>query len=399
MANATLSDYTNVATDRFNKAVPIYLHNKVPLLKIFNQGKTEGFDAEKNFILPFQYQQPHGTNWTVEGAATPTALLSKFEQMTLSWKKFVGAIRLSEESIDLTKGSKTFIDGWSRESAGLLRTIKNDLDTALHRRGTGSLCTAASYSGQVVTVDSTKYLEPGMVLDGYDSSDNQDVNGCVVTSIDSATTFTCTGTVTSVDAGTLFYKEGSWVTGLDRAAMGIDGIVDDDAGTFQGLSRDTYGILKAKVTDGSTPGTNEALTLARMRGVIDSISTGSYNGTPDCIYTSIGGYNAYTDIMRSANQPIETMPAKDGFPGGAKYHQGNKVLPVIASSKAEANTMFFLSKPTLFKYFGKQGWADKDGVMQRVAGYLIYESLYRGFCNFGTTWPEANGRLNDITET
>lgn len=399
MANSALSDYTTVATDRFDKAVPIYLNNEIPLLQIFNKGKTEGFDAEKNFIIPFQYQQPQGSAWTTEAAATPTALVSKFQQMTLSWKKNVGAIRLTSEAIDLTKGSLTFINGFARESAGLLRTYKNDIDTAVHRSGTGSVATVASVSGQNVTVDTTRYLQPGMVLDGYDADDHHDIDGCVVASITSDTVFVATGTVSSGDSATVLYKEGSWVSGLTKAANGISNIVDDDTGTFQGLSRTTYPFLKAKVTDGSTPGTPEALSLARMRGVIDKVRKGSYNGTPDYIYTSLGGYNAYCDIMRSANQPIETIPTKDGFPGGAKYHQGNKVLPVVASVKAEANTMYFLSKPTLFKYFGKMGWEDRDGILQRVPSYLIYEAIYRGYCNFGTSFPEANGRLNDITET
>ena len=411
MSNATISDYTNVATDRFDKAVPIYLNNEIPLLQIFNKGKVEKFDSEKAFKLPFQYQQPQGSSWTGEGVATPTALLSAFNQMSLTWKKIVGTIRLSEEAIDLTKGSLTFINGWARESAGMLRTIKNDLDTAVHKSGRGKLCSVTSISGQVVTCDTTRYIQPGMVLAGYDDSNN--INGLVaghpVTIINSETTFTVTGDLTStvggsatVDSGTYFYKLGTWVTSgsTQYAANGIANIVDDDDLAFQGtLTRALYPMLKAKIGDGDNPGVPQALTLARMRDIVDQVVMGPYGGSPGCIYGSLGTYNAYTDIMRSATQPVETMPAKDGYPGGAIYHQGDKDLPVIASVKATPDTMFFLSKETLFKYFGKMGWADRDGMMQRVAGYLIYESIYRGWCNFGTNYPSANGRLNDITET
>ena len=136
-----------------------------------------------------------------------------------------------------------------------------------------------------------------------------------------------------------------------------------------------------------------------MRGVIDNIVKGSYGKVPDLIYTSIGGYNAYMDLLISENQPTQVIPDTSGFAGGATFQYGSKKLPVIASPKAAAETMFFLSRPTLFKYFGKMGWADRDGLLQRVSGYLSYEAVYRMWVQFGTNWPEANGRLNDITET
>ncbi len=398
MATGTVADYLKVQTDKFDKAIPIYLTNEIPLLKLMNKGKTVGFDSEKSFIIPFQYQQEEGSAWTTENADTPNPLLPKYEQMSLGWKKMAGTVQFSEETLEL-KGKKTFVNAWSRGSAGLLRTHKSDLDTALHGRGTGSLAHATgAATGQVVPVATTKYLRPGMVLDGYDASDNQDADGIVISSIDSDTTFTCVGAVTSVDANTVFFKEGSWITSLDKAAMGIDGIIDN-AGTFQNLDRATYPFMNAKVVDGATPGTPEALTLARMRTALDAVKKGSYDKLPSAIYTSIGVYNAYTDLLISMNQPVETMPDKAGFPGGAKFHYGNTVLPVIASSKAVDNTMFMISKPTLFKYYGTMGWANRGGgILQKVTDKLAYQAVHRMWVNFGTTYPEANARLNDIIE-
>jgi len=399
MADLTLTELINVRTDKFDRAVPAYLNNEVELLKLFNKAKVVGFDAEKLFKVPFQYQMGQGTAWSGEGLAVPGATNPAFEQMYLGWKKLVGTIQLTEESLDLTKGANTFINAFARVSSDMLKVTASDVNTALHRRGTGAVAqSTGDDSGQEITMDTTRYLQRGMVLDGYDASDNKDAAAIVITKI-VGLVVTVTGTITSVDANTVFYKTGSWVTGLDRAPMGIDGIIDDDTGTFQGLSRGTYPELKAHVEDGSTPGTPEALTLQRMRDVMNAVTKGAYEKSPDAIYTTIESYDKYCDILQDNNQPVETIPANAGYPEGAKFTYKGKAIPLIASSKATPNTMFFMSKSSLFKYFGKKGWADRGGgAMQLLEGYLTYRGNYRMWVNFGTTFPEANGRLNDITE-
>ena len=412
MSTDVLSNLTEVLTSKHDKTVPIYLNTTVQLLDFMDKGtilgKTVSFEGEDYFYIPAQVQLPEGLAWGGENVALPTALQADYGRFRLSWKKLHGVVEFSEEIIDLTKGAYALVNGFKQNTMGLLKAAKLNLEAAVHGDGSGVLATGVSVSTDdpssgydTVTVDTTRHLRPGMVLDGYDASDNHDADGIVVESILSSTTFktNSSGGADSVDTGTKFYLEGSHDGTDERGATnGLSNIVDDDTGTFQNVDRSTYTWAKAHVTDGATPGTNQALTEDRMNGVIDKIYKGSYGDTPDLIYTSLGVRNAYKNHLKDLQQPIESLPSKTGFPGGLKYVYDGKEIPIYASTKADSNTMYFLSKSHLLKYFGKMGWNTTDGFLKWKTGYLAFYAVWRGWFQHGTDWPEANGRLNDITE-
>lgn len=400
MATVTLSALSEVMKDAYEKAVPYFLNTTLPLWN-FLKLKQLPFAGESNFVIPMQLSLNEGSAWQIENAATPTALIPTFDQCQLSWKKLVGAMRVSEETIDLTKGANTLIDGLKRNVESLVKAVKLDLDHAMHGNGTGAIAVSSAVDdGQVITCATGVHnVRVGMVLDGYDADDNQDANGAVVSAVDLVNNqFTVTGTITSVDANTKFYKEGSWVTGLDRAPNGLDNIVSD-TGTFQNCDRSSLAFMQAIEIDGASAGTAESLTFSRMRSVGDRLTRDMAGEVGDLIYTSIGVKNAFVDLMRADHQPIEAMPNKWGFSGSHKYVYDGKEIPIVASRLAAMNSMFFLSRKHMFKYLGTMGFADRDGFLQRIAGYLAYEAIWRAWVNFGTDMPRSLGRLNDITET
>ena len=408
MATEALSVYSDVMASKYEKYVPVFINTTIPLLNFFNQGKVIGknytFDSEDYLRLPLQDALNEGSAWSGEAVATPTARDSNYAQSYLSWKKLVGALRLTEESIDLTKGPNTFINGFKRAVQNMAKVTKLDIEAAIHGDGTGSLGTFVSDSSTTMTLDSNRFMRKYMYIDGYDndSKPTKDIDAVYVSSVvkGSSTDVVCVGTISNGETDTKIYKVGSHSGSQNsaRAANGISNIVDDDDGDFQGLDREDYPYMEGHVTDGATPGTNQALTLARMRTVCNNIVKGSYADTPDLIYTTIEVRDKFADLMINEHVPNQVMPSKIGWAGNLYFYYDGKQIPVYGSRMADPNTMFFLSKPSLFKYFGKMGWATQDGLLQRLAGYLTYEALWRGWLNFGSTWPEANGRLNDITE-
>ena len=408
MASNVITDYSNVIMPKFKKNVVLYMNTKMPLLKFMNEGKqgeTFTMDGESNFYFPYQSALPEGGAWVVENSTNPTATSPAFAKPYLSYKKYVHAIQMSQETMKLTKSKPNALkDGLKTNMTGAVLATKLNVEAALHGDGSGALATCVSYSGQVVTVDSTRFIRPGMVLDGYGSDDNQDANGIVVTKINSSTTFTCTGTVTGIDSDTRLFLEGSWVTGLDRAANGLDNIVDDAAGTFQGLARATYPEMCAHVTDGDTPGTNQAFTEQRLRGVFDDVMFGRAGEAPDWIYTSIGCRNAYADYLKDLNMPTQGIPNKTGTPGEMWFYYEGKHIPLFGSVRAIPNTMFALSNTGLFKYFGDMGWFTVGSGSPLVSLQAASTSTlgviahYYAMMNFGSDKPEKNGRLNDVTE-
>jgi len=403
MATVTLSALSEVMKDAYEKAVPYFLNTTLPLWN-FLKLKQLPFAGEPNFVIPMQLSLNEGSAWQAENDATPTALIPTFDQCQLSWKKLVGAMRVSEETIDLTKGANTLIDGLKRNVESLVKAVKLDLDQAMHGDGTGKLAQSSAVDdGQVITCATGVHnIRVGMVLDGYDldATPNNDAANVVVTAVDLVNNqFTVTGAITNVDAVTAFYKNGTHTGALGSATApnGLDNIVSD-TGTFQNCDRSSLAFMQAIEIDGASAGTAESLTFSRMRSVGDRLTRDMAGEVGDLIYTSIGVKNAFVDLMRADHQPIEAMPNKWGFTGSHKYVYDGKEIPIVASRLAAMNSMFFLSRKHMFKYLGTMGFADRDGFLQRIAGYLAYEAIWRAWVNFGTDMPRSLGRLNDITE-
>lgn len=406
MATQTISTYSNAVNSAYDKRMPAFINGAADLIPWMNKGTILPYSGEDYLYSPWKIAYGEGTKWTVPYDGTngtyPTALSPQFDKFRLSWKKLLGKFQLNNELVDIQKGVHNFVSVYSDALADMIEVFKLDLNAALHGSGTGSLATCASYSGQVVTVDTTKYIRVGMVLDGYDASDNKDADGIVVTAINSDTTFTCTGTVTSIDSATVLYKKGSWVTTLDYAPNGIANIIDDDTGTFQNLSRSTYPQIRAKITDGDTPGTNQALTLPRVRGVLDKIEKGEAGKVqPGTIaYGTLGCVNAFRDLLATENQPTATIASKAGDAEVPAWQYGSTMIPFFGSSRAIDNTLFFIDPKSLLKYLGKQKWDTHGGGLLKPleAGPAVWGSLAL-WIQFGTNFPAKNGRLNDVTET
>jgi hypothetical protein len=414
MGTDILSNLANVLTSKTDKTVPLYLNTTVPLLDFMDKGtmlgKTVTFEGEDYFYIPAQTQLPESVVWGGENVALPTASQADYGKFRLSWKKMHGVVEFSEEIIDLTKGAYALVNGFKQNTMGLLKAARLNLDAALHGDGSGVLATCVSVSTDdpsagydTVTVDSTRFLRPGMVLDGYDSESTptHDADGIVVGKILTDTTFVTTiaGGADSVDSATKLYLEGSHDGSAERgASAGLSNIVDD-SGVFQNVNRSNYTWANAKVLDGDTPGTAQAFTEDRLNYCFDIVYKGSYGDIPDLLYTSVGVRNSYKNHLKDLQQPVEVLPARTGFPAGLKYVYDGKEIPIYASVKAVPETMFGLSKAHLLKYFGKMGWNTTDGLLKWKTGYLAFYAVWRGWFQHGTDWPEANFRYNDITET
>lgn len=398
--SVAMTNLTNVLETKMRREVPLLINQKIPLMSMFNSKanvKAEQFEGEYRLEIPMQFAMSEGFAWTAEGSAEPNTTSPSFNKCYLNLVKGVTKDQITEEILTLVDGKKhALASKMAQIMAQITSRMKLNREAALHGNGSGRLASCVSVAGQVVTVDSTRFLRPGMIFDGYDAVPNQDVNSAVVASVDSATTFTATGTVSSVDSATVLYHEDSYANG---APQGLANMVDDDTGTFQGLSRDTYNQLKAKVRDGDTPGTPQAFTNERLIALLDDIEAGPYGDTPDWIYCNTKVYNAIFNHFVSTNQGTNMLEAKGGIPGGLAFVYGSKTIPITGSSKADNYTLYALSKGNFGVYGDHMGRFVKVGgsLYEKVQSYHKYNIHYTFWLQHFTTMPCANGRLNDIT--
>jgi hypothetical protein len=407
---SALSTYSNVTREAHRKRVN-YAGNKYTWLWDNFKASTEQHAGESRVNFSLKYQLPESAAYSAEAQAHPAAIQPAYAKGYLYIKKLIAIMKYNEEVVHLSKGPEAIIKDLVDLRVGTTDTYMMLRDHSIHTPGSGVLCQATgAAAGQVVTMNSVRWLRVGMVLDGYDASNNNDADSVAITNINPTTkAVTFTGTVSSVDASTLFYYENTWTTSGSRTIVttrftnGIETICSDADpiyGDFEGLDRGTYAYAQATAAYGASAGTAEAWTFDRMYDLIDAgrAAVGSENvpliaiGSPKCVRAV---YNAF----RNENQPTVFMPAKDGMPDGLKFQYGAININIVADEKAAPNTLYMPNFKYCWKYNGgPEGWDTYAGGIRFVADYQQFEEIYRGWWNYGTDFPQANMALFDITE-
>lgn len=409
------SGLANVLKEKYMEKIYDIIPQEIMLWNLFKEKVAEeAHSGEYRVRITMQTMLNESATAIAETDALPAARVPAYDYAYLYIKKVVGRMVLTGDSLDLTKGKNSLIDTLNRNVESTIKPFLMNINSWLHLNGDGVLCQSTGAAVDhttyyTITVDSTRFLRPGMVLDGYDASNNHDADGIVVTSVNhSSNTFDCTGVATSVDANTKFYIEGSWVTSGSltisgsHVPQGLSAIVDDTDptyGDFQGLDRATKTYAQSYVLRGTTPGTPEAITIYDIINVLDKID-GYTALKPDMIYTNQNVRNCLYELYRVRNIPTETMPAKDGLPMGLKFHYSGTDIPIVDNRMAEPYAMYFLNRSKLFRYVaGKFKWEDRGGWLRPLEDYDAFQAVYKGYINFGTVLPQAHGKIEDVSET
>lgn len=404
-----LSTYSNATREAHMKKVE-YSGNKEDWL--FNHIKADPYKHAGESLVNFslQYQLPESATYTSENAAHPTCVQPAYAKGQLYIKKLLSKMQYSEE-VNLLNGKESIVNKLMELRDGTYAVYRLLRDHSIHTPGSGILATATSEdSGQTFTVDSVRWLRVGMVIDGYDSSNHHDADSIVITGINPTTlTVTVTGTITSVDTDTDFYYNDTFTASggtisTTKFTNGIETICSDSDpayGDFQGLDRGTYEYAKATVAYGASAGTAEAFTLDRLYEVIElGIGNVGLAKLPKFAVASPKTLRAVYNAFRDEQQPTIHMPANEGMPETLGVDYGGHKIRLYADYRSAPNTLWMPNSNYMVKYSGgPEGWDSYGGSgVHFVSGYQAFYEVYRGWWNYGTTFPQANMALFDITE-
>jgi hypothetical protein len=246
-----------------------------------------------------------------------------------------------------------------------------------------------------------------MIVDAYTSS-TENIDSITITDVNYDTNVV-TGTHTSdtILSGDVLYMHNSYVTSSTIITSyfwnGIETLIGDTDTAFgtaltTGFDRDTASYATSCIKYGSVPGTAQALTLGRMRAVVDSIDVNWGRSYPSIIYTDPPSLNAYNELLTNKQAPTINMPTEDGWPEAVAFVWNGKKMRVVSSRLAVPETMYFINPSTFLKYEGGDtGWDTFAGTFQKVSGYQMFERMYRGWGNLVCLNFKANGALHDIT--
>jgi len=403
---ATISTYSD-ATREAHRAKVAQSVNKD--LWLFNNLKADKQQHNGEELVNFTLQTglPESAGFTSAGAVHPGAVQPTFDKGQLYIKKLISIMKFNEEVMHLT-GKEAIVKRLVNLRMGTTDVYNILKEFSLYTPSNGVLATATSVdTGQTFTVDSVRWLRKNMVIDGYDSSNNQDANSVVITDINPSTlTVTVTGTITAVDTGTNFYYNDSYVASggtivTNKYTNGIQTIcsdVDPTYGDFEGLDRDTYEYAKAVVKYGASAGTAEAFTQDRFFDLLDLGQTQvGLSKLPKLAICDPKCFRAIYNAFKDEHQPTIFMPTKDGMPEGLEFKYGSHTVRIVSSHRAAPNTLLLPNLDHLIKYNGgPEGWDTTSG-MRWIPDYQQFEEIYRGWWNYGTDFPQSNMALFDIT--
>lgn len=370
---------------------------RVTMKRLERTAKGVGHDGVggKYVTFPVRTTRNHGISYRAENTQLAPAGRQGLKAATETLKYGYQRVRLTGQVIRLAEEDhQAFSSAMDLEMEGAKNDVSRDenriayghLDAAI-ASGIMAKVTVAS-TGTTITVDTTQYIEEGMVLD-ITNAGTPVAGGTavIVATVPSATTFTVTTAVAGAVVGNYVSRTGNY----NQEPHGLNKIVDS-TGAVHGLDPATT-TTWASVEDGTTT----TLTELAMIGMADNIKKVG-GGKPSCVFASLGVRRAYWNLLTQLRRYNEPKEWTGGLVGLAFMHDTE--IPVVADRDTPAKHMFFLDESELTVYRDKDWyWEDIDGnILKWVQDYDAFEGLLKQYWQLGTHKRNAHGKFTNLTE-
>lgn len=398
--SATLTTVNGILKEVYEGGINNQLSDeRVTLKRIERTSEGTGTDAVggKYVTFPVRTGRNHGISYRSENVQLAPAGRQGLKAATEQLAYGYGRVRLTGQLIALAESNtQAFASAMDTEMDGL----KNDLGRDENRIAYGHVDAAvasgilarvtANSASTTITVDSTQYIEEGMVIDV--SAAGTPVSGgtsVTVTGILTATTFTVGTAVAGAVIGNYISRTGNY----NKEPNGLNKIVDS-TGAVHGLDPATTPAWKSYEDSTTT-----TLTELAMIKSVDEMKRVS-GGTTSVIFCSLGVRRAYFNLLTSLRRYNEPKNWAGGLVGLSFMH-GEKDIPVIADRDCPDKSMFGLDESQLKIWKDKDWyWEDRDGsVLKWVTDYDAFEGLMKQYWQIGTHKRNAHWKMTNLTES
>lgn len=362
-------------------AVTELLNTKAnPLLAKIEQTSTDV--CGKEIRKAAKYGINGGVGAGDETGTLPTASSVSYLQFVATLKNLYGQIEISDKAIRaLADGQGAFTDLLNSELTDLLNASKFNLGRMLYGDGSGKLATITDVEGK--TVDSTRNLAPGLLVDVYSAAGALVANGLKITDV-------------SYEDGTI--ELSSWPTSLaDNAVMYVQGSKNKEitgigslfssSGTLYGLSKSSYSFLNSYSKTSST------LDEIVIQKVIDKLEMES-GSVIDFIACSAKAKYAFQDYMASYKRNIDIMELNGGYK--SLSYNG---IPLVYDRFVPEGQMIFLDTKA-FKLHQLCDWryleTENGKILRQTQGKPTYTATLVKYCDLICDRPNGQGRITGI---
>lgn len=394
---ATMTTVSALLKEVYEKDVQDQLNNDVIGFKRIEK-TSEGVtnDVGGRYVtFPLRIGRNQGIGARNEMEALPTAGQQKTTAARVGLKYLYGAIRFSGQTLKLAeKNYQAFASALDEEMSGLKRDLAKDMNFQFYGSGTGVRAAVVSDVANVITVDTTQYLEVDMMIDVY-AADLVTVRAAnrQITAINTATkavTYNGADASAAIVATDVVVRTGN----VSRELTGLGAIIKDTQTLY---NVDPNVVPAWKSVNNNNAGANRALTEALMIKVIDDIRVNGGDTTVG--FTNLGVRRAYFNLLKTDRRFVSTDTFEGGFKGLA-FTTDKGDIPIVVDVDCPFNQIKFVNEKSIKLYREDDwSWMDYDGSnFQRVVGFDAYEATMFQYCEMGTHRRNSHGILNDITE-
>lgn len=320
-----------------------------------------------------------------EDGDLPVADANKYIEFTTPLKNLYGTIEITDKAIRASKdNSGAVVNLLNAEMESLVKSANYNFSRMLFGDGKGTLATVSSATNSVVTVDSARNLEQGMIID-FNVSGEDGYNNLKITDVDKEkNTFSVFGK--TFDS-----------TKVSKAKITLHNTKDELTGleAIFATSGSLYGVSKSNKYMVPYIQTNVgAITEAKIQETIDAIEMRS-GSRINMILCSFDTRRAVKKAL-SANNVM--MPALE-LQGGYKAISYNGI-PVVADRFCPAGYIYFLNTDD-FELHQLCDWEWLQGengeILKQVPGKAVYTATLVKYAELMCTRPGGQGLLKGVT--
>lgn len=380
--NALKTVYLGVLTEQLNQ-------NINPFMSKIEQTSSDVWGKEIRKLA--MYGINGGVGASSEVGDLPKAGGNNYAQFVLTLKNFYGKIELSDKAIRASQNNTgAFVNLLNSEMEGLLQNAKNNFGRMLYGDGTGLLakCGAVDTDKKCFTVDDTKYLAEGMIVDICKTTENSAVVGYDAVRIitldrqNKKVTIDKEVNIADFDETYGLYVQNS----KDSEITGLGAIFG--TGELYGLDRKEYSFM--------TPFTKDAgktITSAIIQEVIDQVEEVS-GSMVDMILTSYKGRRAYLASLENTRTNVDFMNLDGGFK--AISYNG---IPIVVDRFCPDKDMYVLNSND-FKMHQLCDWrwleGERGNVLKQVANKPVYTATLVKYADIICDRPSGQAKITNI---
>lgn len=319
-----------------------------------------------------------GFGFGAEGQATPEAGNVKYDRFETEAKDMYVNIAISAKTVRLANDKGAMINALDEEVRASYKTAKWNMGRSLFGNGTGVLAkiSALTDAGLTITVDDTKNLKEGLIIDIYAEGatvPQTNGKGRRIVAVNRANkTVTIEGTASTFTKGFITVQNS-----YNREITGLGTIFDTSVTKLYGLNKADNPYLAPITVDAGQDIDDGIITKALRQAKNDK------NSAVDTLLCGDDAFDAYVTYLRTNNVRVEDMShtISGGFKA-IKFIFGNKEVDIINESFVPSGDMWGVDSTSLELHTQEWAFADLQGggIFNLMEGSSVYRAL---LCNYG----------------